>query len=117
MLYAIVVAGGSGSRMQSATPKQFLPLMGKPLMVHAINTFLQFDERLKVIVVLPENEQGRQKEILSHVSDPHRLQFTKGGQSRFQSVKNGLNCINTEGIVFVHDAVRPMIDQSLLQRC
>jgi 2-C-methyl-D-erythritol 4-phosphate cytidylyltransferase len=117
MLYAIVVAGGSGSRMQSATPKQFLPLMGKPVMVHAINTFLQFDERLKVIVVLPENEQGRQKEILSHVSDPHRVQFTNGGQSRFQSVKNGLNCINTEGIVFVHDAVRPMIDQSLLQRC
>jgi 2-C-methyl-D-erythritol 4-phosphate cytidylyltransferase len=75
MLYAIVVAGGSGSRMQSATPKQFLPLMGKPVMVHAINTFLQFDEKLKVIVVLPENEQGRQKEILSHVSDSPSCAF------------------------------------------
>lgn len=86
-------------------------------MVHAINTFLQFDEELKVIVVLPENEQGRQKEILSHVSDPHRVQFTHGGPSRFQSVRNGLNCLSNDGIVFVHDAVRPMIDQSLLQRC
>jgi 2-C-methyl-D-erythritol 4-phosphate cytidylyltransferase len=48
---------------------------------------------------------------------PHRVHFTHGGQSRFQSVKNGLNCLNSDGIVFVHDAVRPMINQSLLQRC
>lgn len=103
--------------MQSATPKQFLPLLGKPVMVHAINTFLQYDQSMNVIVVLPENEQDREAEILMHVSDPNRVQFTTGGRSRFQSVKNGLKCLNREGIVFVHDAVRPMIDQSLLHRC
>jgi 2-C-methyl-D-erythritol 4-phosphate cytidylyltransferase len=105
--YAIIVAGGSGSRMKTEIPKQFLELLGKPIIVHTIEKFLQAN--CSVIVVLPIQEFKRWDEIKLRFPLLNNVIITSGGSTRFESVKNGLNQINKEGIVLIHDAVRPMI--------
>jgi 2-C-methyl-D-erythritol 4-phosphate cytidylyltransferase len=120
--FAIIVAGGSGLRMGSEIPKQFLPINGKPILIHTIEAFLQIPN-LQVILVLPQKDieyfNSQIKEF------PHSLihQFTNsliveiGGSTRFQSVKNGLAQIKAEsGIVAVHDGVRPLISREIIEK-
>ena len=106
---AIIVAGGSGSRMQRALPKQFLLLNGKPLMMYTIEAFYNCAYKPAIIVVLhPDYHQYWQNLCADHnFRIPHYL--VNGGDTRFQSVKNGLALIGSDAVIAVHDAVRPLI--------
>ncbi|MBW8323755.1 MAG: 2-C-methyl-D-erythritol 4-phosphate cytidylyltransferase [Prolixibacteraceae bacterium] len=115
--FIIVVAGGSGSRMGSEIPKQFLELCGKPVLMHTIQLFYDFDPESKLILVLPDAQQNFWAGLcMKHdFSVPH--QIVSGGETRFHSVRNGLGCIEGEGIVFIHDGVRPLVSFETLTRC
>ncbi|WP_305952484.1 2-C-methyl-D-erythritol 4-phosphate cytidylyltransferase [Emticicia oligotrophica] len=117
-IYAIIVAGGSGSRMKSEIPKQFLPLKGKPILIHTVEKFLQIPD-IQVIVVLPKNDIEYWNEITvsneTIQSFKNSITIAIGGASRFQSVRNGLATIKTHGLVAVHDGVRPLINLDIIQ--
>jgi 2-C-methyl-D-erythritol 4-phosphate cytidylyltransferase len=115
--YAVIVAGGSGLRMGTSLPKQFLPLLGKPVLWYSLNTFLNAWPNLEIILVLPQDHLQTGKQIVSATKDPARITITVGGETRFHSVKNGLALIHEPSIVFVHDAVRCLITTQLIHRC
>lgn len=115
--FAVIVAGGSGSRMNNTTPKQFLLLQGKPVLYYTIHSFLQAYDDLQIILVLPEEHVAAGQEIIDAFFDYNRIQITIGGRTRFHSVQNGLQLVQEEGIVFVHDAVRCMVSIDLIQHC
>ncbi len=116
-IYAIIVAGGSGSRMKSEIPKQFLPLKGKPILIHTVEKFLQVPD-IQIIVVLPKNDIEYWNEITAtnEIIQTYKnaIKIAVGGASRFQSVKNGLINIKTDGLVAVHDGVRPLINLEII---
>jgi 2-C-methyl-D-erythritol 4-phosphate cytidylyltransferase len=117
--YAIIVAGGSGSRMKSEIPKQFLSLNGKPILLHTVEKFLQVAD-IQLIVVLPKNDIDYWYEITQSNQTiqafSNNITIVVGGASRFQSVKNGLNQIKTDGLVAVHDGVRPLVNLEIIQK-
>ena len=115
--FAIIVAGGSGSRMKSVVPKQFMLLKGKPVLYYTIDAFLKAYDDCKIILVLPEDHVAAGQEIIDAFFDYNRIQIAIGGRTRFHSVQNGLQLIDEDGIVFVHDAVRCMVSKDLIQRC
>lgn len=115
--FAVIVAGGSGSRMNSSTPKQFLLLNGKPVLYYTLHTFLEAYDDLEVILVLPEEYSAAGKEIVDAFFDRNRIKTAFGGRTRFHSVQNGLQLVNEESIVFVHDAVRCLVSVDLVRRC
>lgn len=115
--YAVIVAGGTGTRMGGSLPKQFLLLKEKPVLYYSLQAFLEAFDDLEIILVLPENHVGTGQEIIDAYFDQERIQITEGGDTRFQSVKNGLQLIEEESIVFVHDAVRCLINRELIHRC
>jgi 2-C-methyl-D-erythritol 4-phosphate cytidylyltransferase len=116
--YVVIVAGGNGSRMNSPMPKQFLLLKGKPILYYALNTFLQTFDDAKIILVLPEEHIAAGQEIIDAFFDYNRIDIVIGGRTRFHSVQNGLAKVDDEdSIIFVHDAVRPMVSSALLYRC
>jgi len=115
--YAIIVAGGTGKRMGSNIPKQFLLIKNKPLIYYSIKTFYDAFDDLQIILVLPVSYMDRGEEIIDGYFDKERIRITAGGDSRFQSVKNGLKLVEDESIVFVHDAVRCLVSQVLVHRC
>ncbi len=114
---AVIVAGGSGTRMNSELPKQFLLLNGKPVLYYTIHTFLKSYDDLQIILVLPEDYIGAGQEIIDAFFDYERIQITAGGRTRFHSVQNGLAVITEECIVFVHDGVRCLFTTALVKRC
>ncbi|MBC7867657.1 MAG: 2-C-methyl-D-erythritol 4-phosphate cytidylyltransferase [Gloeobacteraceae cyanobacterium ES-bin-316] len=115
--YAVIVAGGSGSRMNSTVPKQFLLLKNKPVLYYTIATFLQSYEDLNIILVLPEEHVATGQEIIDAWFDYKRIRITVGGRTRFHSVQNGLQLVEEESMVIVHDAVRCLLSTSLIHRC
>ena len=115
--YAVIVAAGSGSRMNSEVPKQFMLLKNKPLLFYALNTFLQAYNDLEVILVLPAEHMSKGQEIIDGFFDNSRVKICEGGRTRFHSVQNGLSMIESESIVFVHDGVRCLISAELIHRC
>jgi 2-C-methyl-D-erythritol 4-phosphate cytidylyltransferase len=115
--FAIIVAGGLGSRMDSTIPKQFLLLKGKPVLYYTLNSFLKAYADLQVILVLPEEFIAAGQEIIDAFFEYERIQITVGGRTRFHSVQNGVKLIGEESIVFVHDAVRCLVSIALIQRC
>ncbi len=114
---AVIVAGGSGTRMGSSLPKQFLLLKDKPVLYFTLHTFLQAYPDMQVILVLPPDYMEMGREIIDAWFDADRVRVTAGGDSRFQSVKNGLQLIEEESIVFVHDGVRCLLTTDLIHRC
>ena len=114
--YAVIVAGGNGSRMNSTVPKQFLLLNNKPVLYYTLDTFLKAYHDLKVILVLPEEYVATGQEIIDAWFDYKRIRITVGGRTRFHSVQNGLQLIEQESIVFVHDAVRCLLTTALIHR-
>lgn len=115
MHYAIIVAGGSGTRMHSSVPKQFLLLNGLPVLMHTINAFYQSKSQPQIIIVLPEDAHQYWHDLCAahHFEIPHSL--TSGGQTRFHSVKKGLSLVEQDdAIVAVHDAVRPLIAREII---
>lgn len=115
--YSIIVAGGMGSRMESSIPKQFLMLMDKPVLYYTLDTFLKSYNDMHIILVLPEEFMGTGQEIIDAYFDYSRIKITAGGRTRFHSVQNGLKLIEEESIVLVHDAVRCLLDVSLIHQC
>ncbi len=107
--YVIIVAGGSGQRMGSEVPKQFLLLGDKPVLMHTINLFLNFDSKMDVILVLPEVQKENWLNLCGkyHFKRPYRIAF--GGKTRFHSVKNGLALVDEPGVIGIHDGVRPFV--------
>ncbi|HEX2607549.1 MAG TPA: 2-C-methyl-D-erythritol 4-phosphate cytidylyltransferase [Flavisolibacter sp.] len=115
--YGIIVAGGTGKRMGSATPKQFLFLNDRPVLFYTIKTFLEAFPDLRIILVLPEEFTDMGREIIDAYFDYERIQITSGGETRFHSVQNGLKLVQDEAIIFVHDAVRCLVTTDLIHRC
>jgi 2-C-methyl-D-erythritol 4-phosphate cytidylyltransferase len=112
--YAIIAAGGSGQRMGSTVPKQFLELKGKPILWYSIMAFTNAFEDISIIVVAPATNISEAEEICQEFPN---IIFAEGGASRFLSVKNGLAAVNEPSIVFVHDAVRCLVTTELIHRC
>lgn len=115
--YAVIVAGGKGMRMGSALPKQFLPLCGKPVLAHSLLAFLEAIPDIHIILVLPKGQLSYAQIILQSLPARIAATIVEGGDTRFHSVQNGLNAIEEEGIVFIHDGARPLISAELILRC
>ena len=115
--FAIIVAGGSGNRMGSNIPKQFLELSGKPVLMHTMQSFCDYDPSCELILVIPEQHQQYWAALCLKHSFTVAHQVVAGGQTRFHSVQNGLKCIEGEGIVFIHDGVRPLVSHQTIERC
>lgn len=118
MLYAVIVAGGNGSRMQSSIPKQFICVHEKPILWYTIRAFVNAFPTIQIKLVLPR-QLDRYKKMLDEILLlSSNIQVIEGGETRFHSVQRGIQSIQTtEGIVFIHDGVRPIITEALLQRC
>jgi len=115
--FAIIVAGGSGSRMGTEIPKQFLEISGKPILMHTIQIFYNYDPEIDIILVLPEVQQKFWTELCIQNLFSLRHRITSGGETRFHSVRNGLKQIEGSGIVFIHDGARPLVSLETLKRC
>lgn len=117
--YAIIVAGGKGLRMGSDIPKQFLPVAGRPVLMRTIETFMQALSSVHIILVLPEYQQDYWHQLCQEYVFTADVQVANGGETRFHSVSNGLALIpeGTEGVVGVHDGVRPFVSAEAIQRC
>jgi len=113
---AIVVAGGTGQRMGSVVPKQFLEIEHKSILTHTIDQFVAAFYDIEIVVVLPEAYLKQGEEVLSKSKYKNTISYVAGGDTRFQSVKNGLSKITAPSIVFVHDAVRCLLTPALIQR-
>jgi 2-C-methyl-D-erythritol 4-phosphate cytidylyltransferase len=114
----IIVAGGTGSRMQSTVPKQFIEIKGKPILIHTIQKFIEFDEFINVIVCVHKDYLTDANFMLAEYFPDKNIQTVVGGETRFHSVKNGLNCItNKNDIVGIHDAARPFVSIETIARC
>ncbi len=115
--YAVIVAGGSGLRMGTVVPKQFLELDGKPVLWYTLTAFLKAFNDLEIILVVPEAHVEKGLEIIRSTFEPDRIGITVGGETRFHSVKKGLDHIQQHSIVFVHDGVRCLITPELIRTC
>lgn len=115
--YVIIVAGGSGTRMESKTPKQFIELKGKPILMHSILAFFNFDPSLKIILVLPESQISVWESLCVEHSFTINHEVVIGGKERFFSVKHGLDVITTPGVVGIHDGVRPLVSKETISKC
>ena len=125
--FVIIVAGGKGLRMGSELPKQFIPIQGKPLLMHTLEKFHHWDSSTKIILVLPQEHQDYWRMLCKEIgcNTPHFI--VDGGETRFHSVKNGLAYIENEmvrcqlkkenTIIAVHDGVRPFVSEKTISAC
>lgn len=114
--YAVIVAGGQGVRMGADRPKQFLEIGGKPILRHTIERFKAFDPKVDIILVLPEAQKGWWRDYCRQSGFLDRYTMVAGGITRFHSVQNALQYVTGDGVVAVHDGVRPLLSDNLLQR-
>lgn len=114
---ALIVAAGTGSRMNTDIPKQFLLLKNKPILYYSIRAFLDAFDDMEIVLVLPEAYIANGQEIIDGFFNPSKFKITSGGRTRFHSVQNGLSLIEEESIIFVHDGVRCFVTKELIHRC
>jgi 2-C-methyl-D-erythritol 4-phosphate cytidylyltransferase len=119
MDYIIIVAGGKGLRMGSDIPKQFLPIGGKPVLMRTLERFREYSPTLQIILVLPKAQQEYWKELCQKHNFTVAYQLADGGETRFHSVQHGLALIpdDAEGVVGVHDGVRPFPSIEVIRNC
>ena len=119
MDYVIIVAGGKGLRMGSDVPKQFLPIGGKPVLMRTLERFREYSPDLQIILVLPKAQQEYWKELCQKHNFTVVYQLADGGETRFHSVQHGLALIpdDAEGVVGVHDGVRPFPNIDVIRDC
>ena len=124
--YVIVVAGGKGLRMGGEIPKQFLPIGGKPVLMRTLERFKEYSDTcrdasdtLRLILVLPKAQQDYWRQLCEEHRFTLDYAIADGGETRFHSVKNGLCLIpdDEEGVVGVHDGVRPFVSTDVIRRC
>lgn len=115
--HIIIVAGGKGLRMGGDIPKQFLPVCGKPVLMRTLEVFRTYDPSIHIVLVLPVSQQTYWKELCRtyRFELPHDI--ADGGETRFHSVMNGLALVEGDGLVGVHDGVRPFVSQEVIARC
>jgi 2-C-methyl-D-erythritol 4-phosphate cytidylyltransferase len=114
---AVIVAGGTGSRMGKDIPKQFLTINGKAILLHTIDAFMRAYPDIRIELVLHKDYISYAQNLVEASYGHHSIGFVKGGETRFQSVKNGLQNAEPHSIVFVHDAVRCLVSPELIRRC
>lgn len=112
--YALIVAGGKGTRIKSKLPKQFLELDGKPILLHTLEAFIRYNESIQIILVLPDDDFPIWRSICERYHFTYPVVLQKGGDTRFQSVKNGLEKIDGDGCVAIHDGVRPLVSEDII---
>lgn len=119
MDYAVIVAGGKGVRMGSSVPKQFLPVNGLPVIMRTIKRFREYDDSLNIILVLPKEQHGYWTELCKEFHFTTAFAVADGGETRFHSVRNGLDMIpdDAEGVVGIHDGVRPFPSVEVIRNC
>ena len=117
--FVIIVAGGKGLRMGTDIPKQFLPIGGKPVLMRTIERFREYSKDLQIILVLPEAQQDYWQELCRRYHFEVEYLLANGGQTRFHSVQNGLALVpdDAQGVVGVHDGVRPFPSIEVIRRC
>ena len=117
--YVIIVAGGKGLRMGADVPKQFLPIGGKPILMRTLERFREFSAEVEIILVLPESQQDYWKTLCEQFHFTLTHQLANGGETRFHSVRNGLALVpdDAEGVVGVHDGVRPFPSVDVVRNC
>ncbi len=113
--YALIVAGGKGTRFGGPTPKQFLDLKGKPVLLHTFDAFIRYSADIRIVLVLPESDV----DIWAKLAAAHRFDrpvtIMNGGATRFQSVRNGLRAIPDNALVAIHDGVRPLVNPATIR--
>jgi len=112
--YALIVAGGKGTRIKSNVPKQFIELNGKPILLHTVEAFYRYSSGLTVILVLTADDVDIWNGICKKFNFTRPVVLQKGGATRFQSVRNGLDTIEGEGLVAIHDGVRPLVSEDII---
>ena len=119
MDYIIIVAGGKGLRMGSDIPKQFLPVCGLPVLMRTIRRFREYSADINIILVLPKAQQAYWQSLCKEYHFDERYSIADGGETRFHSVSNGLLLIpdDAEGVVGVHDGVRPFPSIDVIAGC
>ena len=119
MDYIIIVAGGKGLRMGTDIPKQFLPIGGKPVLMRTLERFREYAADLQIILVLPEAQQDYWRELCQQYHFDVEYTLANGGETRFHSVQNGLALVpdDAEGVVGVHDGVRPFPSVEVIRNC
>jgi len=115
--FVLIVAGGSGTRMDSNTPKQFIELAGRPVLMHTFDSFEKFSSEIEFFLVLPKKQLELWNELCKKHNFEVRYKLAFGGETRFDSVKNGLDLIEGDGIVFIHDGVRPLVSVQTIKNC
>ncbi len=113
----VIVAGGKGLRVGGELPKQFLPIGGKPMLMRTIEAFHDFDKEMKFVVVLPEEFWQLWMELLHEHNFAVAHSVVAGGETRFHSVRNGLQLIEDFETVGIHDAARPFVSAEVIERC
>ncbi len=114
--FVIILAGGKGARMESEIPKQFIPIQGKPVIMHTIEKFRSFDPKIEIIVVLPEVHIDLWKEMCNEFKFDIVHSIARGGAERFHSVKNALSLLPDDSLVMIHDGVRPLVSHKSIDR-
>ena len=119
MDYAVIVAGGKGLRMGASIPKQFLPVNGLPILMLTIKRFREYDGSLRIILVLPKEQHEYWNELCKKYDFTDAYAMAEGGETSFQSVRNGLAAIpdDTQGVVGIHDGVRPFPSVEVIRAC
>ena len=115
--HILIVAGGKGLRMGGDIPKQFLPVCGKPVLMRTLEAFHVYDASIHLILVLPVSQQAYWKQLCEEYQFNLAHEIADGGETRFHSVKNGLALVKEDGLVGVHDGVRPFVSQEVIARC
>lgn len=115
--FVVIVAGGSGSRMGSDIPKQFLELDNKPILMHTLERLYSITPNSTFILVLPKSQFEYWNTLCENYQFKLNYNLVEGGDSRFQSVKNGLSMVNPNSIVAIHDGVRPFINKRVFESC
>jgi 2-C-methyl-D-erythritol 4-phosphate cytidylyltransferase len=112
----IIVAGGSGSRMKSIIPKQFIVVAGKPILQHTIDRFFNWKQDIDLVLVLPKNEINTWQQLVAKYNNVVNYRICSGGEERFFSVKNGLDLLSND-LIMIHDGVRPFVSDLTLDNC
>jgi 2-C-methyl-D-erythritol 4-phosphate cytidylyltransferase len=115
--HVVIVAGGKGMRMNTTLPKQFIPIGGLPILMHTIEAFFRYDNKINIILVLPKDDISFWENLCKKHSFSINHKIAQGGETRFHSVMNGLQEIKETGLVAVHDGVRPFVSAKMIERC
>jgi 2-C-methyl-D-erythritol 4-phosphate cytidylyltransferase len=114
---ALIVAGGTGKRMKSLVPKQFMLLKGIPVLMHTIYKFHRYDTGMRIILVLPGDQVATWKDLCEKNGFIIRHEMVTGGETRFHSIQKNLDRIPEQCLVAVHDGVRPLVSMDTIHRC